>query len=131
MLMGRYAVQAQNIAKRIGAAMHEKASEEEAYGRTAENMVGNLQDFAADMNAALKKDAPKFEGELQATPWKKEGQEVVSTLSATRGKKSEVRVALSIGGDVSVNGKGIPHGESPMTAVQNEVLKILRSEIDP
>ena len=90
-------------------------------------MVCDLDEFAADVNAALKKNNVK--GQLSATPWVKDvTDEIASTLTIkNENRECEVRIALSFAGDITVNGKRVDpsQGDTPMNAICKEVVDVL------
>lgn len=121
--MGRYEGTAKKIAMQLAATLQERASEEKAWEHTADGLVGNLQEFADDLNAALKAHAPTIDATLRATPWAKEMTSIVSTLSITCGDKiHDIPVVIPIGGDtITVSGTPVKRGDSAMEAVYREV----------
>jgi hypothetical protein len=62
------------------AAKRKTAKKEQAYVQTAETLVGNLQKFADDMNAALKAQALDMDIKIQASPWEQQMTSMVSTV---------------------------------------------------
>jgi hypothetical protein len=125
--MGRYQGTADNIAKRVAAVLNEKANEDESARLTAENIIGNLTEFAEDLSAALKVRVPDLAVKIEGTQWNKEGKEMVASVTIqAEGQTQNVRVCMPLDGtENTVNGKPIPRGESAMTAVYQEALRAL------
>ncbi len=90
-------------------------------------MVGDLGEFAADLNSALKQAVPDFDGQVDAIPWRQEGNAIIGTLSLrSDGQNRDIRVIVPIGnGDVTVGGTAVRRGDSPMNVLYTEVVRIL------
>jgi hypothetical protein len=128
--MGRYQLEAQKIARSIAGLMLEVAAENKSAITTAEGMVGKLTEFADDMNAAFKSSNPPVDANVEATQWKKAGNEMRATVSVTfEDKVEKLEVALPFGGEVTVNGKKREMAEAPMAGICNAVLKILADHV--
>ena len=127
--MSKYAGTAEKIAKSVANAIREMNAEDASVTQTANNMVADLQEFAADMNVALKKEVPTLKAEVTASPWKKDGNVVSATLSVSRnGQKHNIEIAFQFGSDtVNVNGKPVAPGEGPMNRIGGEVQRILKA----
>ena len=125
--MAKYEHEAQNLAARIANAVHEKHEEDQALAATAKEQVGDLQEFAADLTTALKNTAPKLTITINGTPWKRYGDEMVSTLEIeiANGRRA-VRVALNRSGNVIVDGNTVS-GSGTMVAIENAVFHVVRS----
>lgn len=111
--MGTHAGTAEKIAKIIAREISERADEDKSVVQTANNMVANLQEFADDMNAALKKYAPTLDAHVAASAWKKDGNAVRAALTISRGdEKFDIPIEFLIGSTaVNVSGSPVTPGE--------------------
>jgi len=95
--------------------------------QTANNMVANLQEFAEDMNAALKKYAPTLNAQVAASPWKKDGNTVRATLSVSHGdQKRDIKIDFLFGNNiVNVNGSAVDQAVGAMNRIAKELQRFL------
>jgi hypothetical protein len=124
--MGQYEGTARGIVGKIVAERREKASEDQSRAQTANNLVGNLQEFAKDVNAALKEAKLDSDIKIKASPWEAQMTSVVSIISITNGdREHEIRVEVPDGAPATVDGAPARPGSSAMAAIVSRILGFL------
>lgn len=123
--MGRYAESAQRIVNDVLA--RRASSDDKRYNELAEEVVGDLQEFAEEVNTALRVHRLDRDLKVRACSWEKQGTNLISRLSVSSYDCGEdiVIIVPTTGGRVTVAGRPVKYGDDPIEAICREVIRWL------
>jgi hypothetical protein len=130
MAMGKYAERAQQFAEEVARSIEDKKAREAADVERGNQFVGDLEEFAMDLNAALAKALPATSilARVAAIPWRREGDAIVATIWARRGEADQV-VKVEVGplDEIRVNGSSVSDGGTALDVVCKELFRTIAS----
>ena len=123
--MGRYEESAHRIVNDVLAkrALRNIKQREEL----AEEIVGNLMEFAEDVNAALRAHKLDRGLNVRACSWERQGTNLISRLAVLNydGGEDIVIIVPTNGSQVTVAGRPVKYGDDPIEAICREVIRWL------
>ena len=127
--MGKYAARAQQFAEDVARSIEDKKAREAADVERGNQCVGDLEEFAMELNAALANlpTSTAILAHVAATPWRKEGDAIAATIWARRGEAVAQVVKVEVGplDEIRVNGGSVSDGSAALDEVCKELLRAI------